>query len=136
MVSETGSFVKNGQLWTYLIPHIHEVELDYSRLDALLEEAKKIWKSKVPPEGNAGCDGCDELMVTFALQKAVEKEMRVQDQRVISMSGHNLAVVNAVLQRDYDRRSRVYSALDRVLEQGSMPTFSNATMAANWEYYV
>ena len=136
VISDTSSFVKNGQLWTYMIPHVHEVELDYSRLDVLLKEAKKIWKSKVPPEGKVKCKGCDELMALFALQKAVETEIYNQDQRMISMCGHSQAVVNAIVQRDYARRSRLYTAIDRLREEGSMPTLSIATMAANWESYI
>lgn len=135
VISDPGSFVEDGKLWTYMIPHVHEVELDYSRLDGLLKEAKKIWKSKVPPEGNVKCKGCDEMKAVFALQKAVEKEMRNQDQTIISMSGHDQTVVNTIAQRNYDRQSRVYAAFDRLLGREGAPVFSTDTMAANWQYF-
>lgn len=135
VIAEPSKFIKNGQLWTAFKPVIYEVELDYSRIDRLLTEAKKIWKSKVPPEGRKGCKDCKKLAALNALQMLVENEISVRDRRALSMSGNDPWVVRMIGNRLRDRMESRLSALHELRDAGESSTFDDDGMAANWEFF-
>ena len=46
--------------------------MDYSALDPLLKELKKVWKATVPPEGRDGCKDCGRRKTLNAIENSIE----------------------------------------------------------------
>jgi hypothetical protein len=130
VVADPGKFIRDGKIHAPMAPTVVPVEVDYSRLDSLLNEAQKIWASPVPPAGRKKCKNCKKLKALFAIQAGVENEIRFQDHRAIWASGHNPWVIQHLA----DRLPREYSAAFRELQEEG-DDLQLVDSAATWEYF-
>jgi hypothetical protein len=108
-------------------PAALEIEIDYSLLDPLVKEAKKVWATTVPPSGRDNCKDCQKLDALFALEQEVEcedawmlKSMAFTDQHA------------SIIGRHYMLRSRRLQALSELIKFDDRQLDSES-MAANWE---
>jgi hypothetical protein len=134
VIENPGKFIKDGKLWAPFVPKPLEVELDYSKLEKLLEEAKKIWKLKSPPKGRQGCPDCKKLQALFAIESEIEEELTAEDQRLITTVGYNSWTLNTINKRRADRKYDLAFALVSLQKGGDDPPFGQGGMAANWEF--
>jgi hypothetical protein len=122
-------------LWGAFVPKVYNIEIDYSRIDTLLEEAIKIWESKTPPEGRPGCKDCNALEGLFAIQTDVENELTVRDQKAWSMSGNDPVMRRRFMRQLQDRKERRWSALQHIEDENESLSLSDSGIAANWEFF-
>ena len=78
VVAEPDKFYRDKTLMMSFSPKPHAIEIDYSRLDAPLKEAVKLWEAKTPPERTDKCKDCKKLDALFAIEteirEAIESE--------------------------------------------------------------
>lgn len=135
VIENPAKFIRDGMVWAAFSPVIFEVDIDYSRIDKLLKEALKIWKSKVPPEGRENCKECKKLAATFAIQCEVENALSVRDHTALTMSGNDPWVFQRVVQRFHDRASFRLSALYELREASEPLELETDGIAAHWEFF-
>ncbi len=121
---------EKGQLWMPLKPKGVEIEIDYTILDPLLEEAKKIWNSKQLPAGREGCDDCKRLDLLYAIDKKAE----MQDSQIALMYRCTPYADEASIQRNVWRQYGRLSLLSQLDELGDS-MFSSDGVASNWEFF-
>jgi hypothetical protein len=134
VTADPGKFIEDGKLWAAFVPRVYAIEIDYQRVDDLLIEAKKIWKSKVPPESREGCKNCKRLEALFRIQSAVEDELATRDKAMLQSSGRDAETVKRVVQQLYDRGSRRLNAYWELQEAGDDIYVEQDTMAGRWEF--
>jgi hypothetical protein len=128
-------FIHDGMLWGAFAPTVCAIEIDYSRIGTLLDEAIKIWKSKVPPAGRTDCKDCKKLEALFAIQSEVENELTLRDRMACSMSGNNPETRRRIMMHLLDRNMLRRSALRDLEEDDGSLTLSDSGIAGNWEYF-
>jgi hypothetical protein len=134
VISNPGNFIEDGKLWTYFVPKVIPVEIDYSRIEALLKEAKKIWKSKTPPEGEKGCEDCKKLKALLAVQDGVDSELNARDQHMWYRYGNYPGVRETIARQLEDRRWAQVAALRELHESGDSLQFDEESIVSNWEF--
>ena len=117
------------------VPKVYAIEIDYSRIDTLLEEAIKIWDSKTPPEGRSGCKDCGSLEGLFAIQTDVENTLTVRDKKAWSMSSNDSVMQRRLMRQLQDRKQRRWSALRDLEEDNESLSLSDSGIAGNWEFF-
>ena len=130
VVANPGKFMRDGRIHPPIAPTVVAVEVDYSRLDSVLKQAKKIWASSVPPQGEKNCKNCKKLQALFAIQAGVENEVRVRDQQAIWASGYSPWVIDHLS----GRLSREYLDAYRDLQQEG-DDLQLVDAAATWEFF-
>jgi hypothetical protein len=135
VIDNPGKFIRDGMLWGAFLPKVYAIEIDYARIDTLLEEAIKIWKSKTPPEGRSGCKDCGSLEGLFAIQTDVESELTVRDQQAWSMSNNDSVMRRRLMRQLQDRKERRWSALHDIEDDNESLSLSDSGIAGNWEFF-
>lgn len=120
---------KGGKLWMSFKPTGLEIEVDYSKLDAPIEEMQKIWKMKQLPEGRDGCKDCKKMELLLG----VDEQFRAQDQLLLSRYGFDRNLRNSIWQRNY-RREMLRQEAFLELEQSGDLAFAADGVVANWEF--
>jgi hypothetical protein len=133
VVANPGKFYHDGRLVAPFAPSVHEVEVDYSRLDQVLKEVKKVWMSKTPPEGREGCTDCKRFFALLAIQAEIDETLRQVDQKMLAASGNDRAMLRYVHQRSFHQKWSRIEAL-RAAHTGTL-LFEKDGMAANWENF-
>jgi hypothetical protein len=134
VVDDPGKFIKDGMLWAAFEPKVYEIAIDYSRIDKLLKEAIRIWNSKVPPEGNVGCDDCKKVQALFAIQGEIESATARLDDAMRSYSNNHPAISWDIKRRFRDRQLARWSALRETEDFEGELAFDENSIAANWEF--
>jgi hypothetical protein len=134
VIDNPGKFIRDGMLWASFVPKVYAIEIDYSRIDKLLEEAIKIWQSKVPPEGRSGCRDCKKLAALFDIQASAEAELSDSAQKALWMSGNDPLVRRSLLRHIEDRKALRRSALHEIQDFDDSLCFDDGGIAANWEF--
>ncbi len=135
VVAEPGKFYRNKKLLMPFTPKPFAIEIDYSRLDAPLKEAVKLWEAKTPPDRTDKCKDCKKLDALFAIEAEVENQLGMNDQLVLSGAGHDRWARQYVAQRVYDRNSARSSALIKLRDEAMELNFDEHGMVANWETF-
>jgi hypothetical protein len=135
VIDNPGKFIRDGKLWGAFVPKVYAIEIDYSRIDALLEEAIKIWDSKTPPEGRSGCKDCRKLEALFAIQTDVENSLTVRDQKAWSMSSNDPVMRRRLMMQLQDRKELRWSALRDIEDDNATLSLNDSGIAGNWEFF-
>ncbi len=61
------------------MPKPLEFEVDFTFIDPLLKEAKKLWNSDSPPAGRDGCKDCIKFQTLLALGTEIDETSQTQD---------------------------------------------------------
>jgi len=135
VIDNPAKHVKDGTFCATFIPKPLEVELDYSKIDKLLEEGKKIWKLRTPPKHNEKCVDGKKLDALFAIQADIEDQLTGEDRRFIAKCGYTQWALDTVQRRWADRRYALASVLLAVQSLGDDdPSSGQGGMAADWEF--
>jgi len=135
VVDDPAKYIRDGMLWASFVPKVYEIDIDFARIDKLLKEAIKIWKSKVPPEGRSNCPDCKKLEALFAIQTEVENGLTVRDQQMLAAGSNDPAVQWKIMTRLRDRQARRWSAIRDIEEEDDALSFGEDSLAANWEFF-
>lgn len=134
VMEDPKKFIRDGQLWATFVPKVVPVEIDYARVNKLLAEAVKIWKSSTPPEGNDGCRECGKREALFIIQSAVENELSVRDQKLLQAAVNDIRMHRRVVQRAFDRRQSRNAALCAIEQIEDADRLGELGMSADWEF--
>jgi hypothetical protein len=134
VIDNPGKFIREGMLWAAFAPKVYEIEIDYSRIDRLLDEAIKIWESKTPPEGRSNCKDCKKLEALLAIQNNLESDLTVRDQKALWLTGNDPVVQFGIMNRLRDRQARRWSALREIQAVDDSSFFDEDSIAADWEF--
>jgi hypothetical protein len=134
MADNPGKSIRDGVFVASFVPKVYEINIDYSRIDTLLEEAIKIWDSKVPPQGRSNCKDCKKLEALFAIQSDVESEMSLRDQRTLWATGNDPSMQWSIRNRQHNSQARRWSALRDVQDDNGSLSVSDSGLAGNWEF--
>ena len=135
VIDNPGKFIRDGMLWGAFVPKVYAIEIDYSRIDTLLEEAIKIWDSRVPPEGRNKCKDCKKLEALFAIQTDVENSLTVRDQKAWSMSSNDPVMRRRIMRQLQDRKELRWSALHDIEDDNESLSLSDSGIAGNSEFF-
>lgn len=119
----------HGEVLVPFVPSTVEIEIDYSILDPLIKELKKVWNASAPPEGRDGCMDCKRLQLLLG----IEREIELKDEQLLRTFGDILAVRDEVTNHIYERSKR-YSALLTELRESGEQMFEYDGIAAHWEF--
>jgi hypothetical protein len=129
VVEEPSEHFQNGKLWMGFKPKGSEIDIDYSKLDPLIKELKKVWNSSTLPDGRDGCDDCKRLELLFG----IDEQFQMQDQYLLKNYKSDWRFRDALLSRRFYRqqwRQRLLTDFDRY--DGSI--FASDGIVANWEF--
>jgi hypothetical protein len=118
-----------GKLFIPFTPTCLEIKIDYSILDPLLEELKRVWEAKTSPDGREGCDDCKKLELLLA----IDEELQLQDRRVFERASDIRHIRDAFITRDYTRRQLRRQVLFDVAQLGE-DAFESTGVVANWDF--
>jgi hypothetical protein len=119
---------KNGRISPSWKVGTLEIEIDYQILDPLMEEVKKVWNSRVPPEGAAGCKECKKLAQLFAIQNQID----ASDQRLLYQYRAYPDVTNYVYDRLFRRNCALREAMSEL--RSSRLLFSQVGEEPMWDF--
>lgn len=124
-----GDHFEDGKLWMPFKPSGLEVEVDYSRLDPLIKELKKIVNSTRLPEGREGCKDCKKLELLLG----VDQQYQAQDEYFVSRYGFDWKFRDSILMERSRRMQRRAEAF-RELGESEDQAFSSDGMVSIWEF--
>ena len=87
--SEPEKYYYDKKLWMPFTPKPHAIEIDFNRLDAPLKQAVELWEAKTPPDRSETCLDCKKFDGLLAIEAEVQKQLSLNDQMVLSGTGHN-----------------------------------------------
>lgn len=122
-------YYKRGIASVPFVPKPLEIEIDYTVLDPLLKEAKKIWNASDPPDGRQNCKDCKKLDLLFGIEQRITDSDTYLKQRYRD----NLQAQKDVANREYKRMARIAAAAEELAQCGEA-MFEYDGMFANWEY--
>jgi hypothetical protein len=135
VIDDPKSHYEKGKVWVPFVPKPLEFEVDFTFLDPLLKEAKKLWKSSSPPAGRVGCRDCLKAEAFLALGTIIADAEQIQDRWMLESSGHSSEATKFVHQRIHDRHWSRVSALLELQDQTSDFNLAEDGMIGNWEYF-
>jgi len=135
VIDDPAGHYEKGKVWVPFVPRPLEFEVDFTFLDPLLKEAKKLWKADAPPAGRIGCRDCEGLKALFALNAMTDQTEETRDRQILASSGHSRDAIRIVSERIYDRRWSRVSALRELQGEGGMFNFAHDGMFSNWESF-
>lgn len=124
---------RDKRLWISFVPTPIPIEIDYSILDAPLEEAIRLWELGTPPDRTMNCPDCEKVDALLALDAESQKLLAVKDQEILRSSGNRPWVRNRVLRRNYLEDQARHSALCAIRDEALDITFSQDGIVSNWD---
>lgn len=124
VIEKPQKYVRDGCLCPPFAVSPVEVEMDFSRLDPLFKELKKVWKSKTPPAtGLENCKGCKRRNALLAIADSLLAE----DQRAYDRAPY---LQQDAARRYFTTKNAWYSAISSIQRE---PEGSGATdMMTAW----
>jgi len=122
---------KRSSLWIPFKPTPVPIDIDYTILDPLIKEMKKVWNAKQVPDGRKGCDDCKRRDLLLEIDRGfnLEDEVELRDYTSMGWESKRREVKDRIARREDYRRKLL-------AEFGVMgdAIFSRSGMVANWEF--
>jgi hypothetical protein len=128
VIADPGEFYKDKKLRPPVSVKPHEIKVDYSLLDPLLDEALDVWNASTPPARTVGCKDCDGLDLMFSL----EEQLAITDRRLINEFRDVARAWQPAMKRAHDTKWARVAALQAFLLQDYGP-FADDGMVVAWD---
>lgn len=122
-----------NRLWISFVPTPVPIEIDYSTLDAPLQEATRLWELRTPPDRTEKCPDCKKLDALLALDAEAQKLLSAEDQVILRSSGNSAWVRNRIINRNYWEDEARHSALCAIRNEAAYISFSEDGVISNWD---
>ena len=130
LLNNVSAHYEQKTLYVPFVPKPLEVTIDYSILEPLLKQVKKVWNTNTPPERRDECDDCKKLDLLFAIEQEVES----QDTKMLNDFSTFQNERDQITRRVRRRLAYRRSALEELAKAGEA-MFAVDGVAANWEFH-